>query len=134
MVNRIWQGHFGFGLVRSPSNFGIRGEEPTHPELLDWLAEEFVRGDWSIKRLHRMIVLSSTYRMVSSTNRKAALTDPENRYLSHFPRRRLELEPIRDSLLAIAGQLDRELGGETKLKKDSKYMSSDVAETVFDAH
>ena len=134
MVNRIWQGHFGFGLVRSPSNFGIRGEEPTHPELLDWLAEEFVRGDWSIKRLHRMIVLSSTYRMVSSTNRKAALTDPENRYLSHFPRRRLELEPIRDSLLAIAGQLDRELGGETKLKKDSKYMSSDVAKTVFDAH
>ena len=134
MVNRIWQGHFGAGLVRSASNFGIRGEQPTHPELLDWLAEEFVRGDWSIKRMHRMIVLSSTYRLASRANHEAALKDPENRYLSHYPRRRLELEPIRDSLLAIAGQLDHQLGGETKLKKGSKYMSSDVDKTVFDAN
>ena len=133
MVNRIWQGHFGFGLVRSPSNFGIRGEKPTHPELLDWLADEFVRSDWSIKRMHRMIVLSSTYRMSSAASSEATTVDPENEFLSHFPRRRLELEPIRDSLLAIADQLDGQLGGETKLKQGSKYMSSDVDKTVFDA-
>lgn len=133
MVNRIWQGHFGHGLVRSPSNFGMRGQEPTHPRLLDWLAEEFIRGDWSIKRIHRIIVLSATYRMTCLADHQAELADPENLYLSHFPRRRLELEPIRDALLALTGQLDKRLGGRAKLAADARYEESGVGKTVFDA-
>lgn len=133
MANRIWQGHFGQGLVRSSSNFGLRGEQPTHPELLDWLANEFARGGWSIKRLHRQMVLSATYRQRSSPSSQAQLLDPENRFLSHFPRRRLELEPIRDSLLAIAGTLDRQMGGVVgKPSKGSKYANSEIEKKELD--
>ncbi len=102
-VNRVWQGHFGQGLVRTPSDFGHQGEPPTHPELLDWLASNFMNSGWSIKRLHRTIVLSSTYRQSSDGT---VAGDPENRLLGHMNRRRLDLEEMRDSLMAAAGRLD----------------------------
>ena len=111
LVNRIWQAHFGEGLVRTPDHFGLRGEAPTHPGLLDWLAREFVRGGWSVKQLHRVILLSSTYQMSTAFNVRAANVDPENRLLWRMNRRRLEAESLRDALLAISGQLDRTMGG-----------------------
>jgi mono/diheme cytochrome c family protein len=111
MVNRIWLHHFGFGLVRTPSDFGIRGEPPTHPALLDWLAATFVENGWSIKRLHRTIVLSAVYGQSSVQRPEAAAIDPENRLLWRMNRQRLEFEALRDSLLAVAGRLDRKMGG-----------------------
>ncbi len=125
MVNRIWQGHFGVGLVRTPSNFGLRGAAPTHPELLDWLAAEFVRQGWSLKALHRLVLLSSTYRMDSRASDAAAERDPENRLLSHANRRRLEAEAVRDSLLAASGRLDPALGGSLLPTKDGDYVTND---------
>ncbi len=111
MVNRIWGWHFGEGLVRTPDNFGKTGDSPSHPELLDYLAHRFVNGGWSIKAMHRLIMLSSAYQ-ASATPSKAALTkDPENRLLSHFNRRRLSVEEMRDGLLAIDGSLDLTMGG-----------------------
>lgn len=112
MVNRIWQGHFGSGLVSTGSNFGLRGQLPTHPELLDWLANTFIENDWSIKDMHRLIVLSSTYRMSTGSNSDSELADPENRLLWRQNRRRLEIEPLRDSLLSMVGLLDTRVGGE----------------------
>jgi len=111
MINRIWQGHFGFGLVRTPSNFGLRGEPPTHPRLLDWLAHEFIANGWSIKGMHRLILHSDAYRRSSVSNHSSnALVDPENRYLWRQNRRRLEAEPIRDALLYVSSKLDQEKG------------------------
>lgn len=110
MVNRIWAWHFGEGLVRSPSNFGYRGEPPTHPELLDFLAAQWVRHDWSIKWLHRQIVTSKLYRMTSDV-RTYEQQDPENRLLWRRTPRRLEIEALRDSLLSIAAGLERRFGG-----------------------
>jgi hypothetical protein len=104
MVNRIWQHHFGRGLVNTPSNFGLRGEPPTHPELLDWLAAEFVRQGWSIKAMHRLIALSRTYQL--ATGDDVPGHDPGNVCYSHADRRRLDAEAIRDALLAAAGHLD----------------------------
>jgi hypothetical protein len=111
MVNRIWQHHFGDGLVASADNFGAMGRRPSHPELLDHLAGEFVRGGWSIKELHRLVLLSSSYRMSSRVEPAHAAADPENALLHHFPVRRLEAEAIRDSVLAVSGRLDRRLFG-----------------------
>jgi mono/diheme cytochrome c family protein len=121
IVNRIWQHHFGEGIVRSPDNFGRLGERPSHPELLDWLATRFVEGGWSIKKLHKLILLSSTYQQASmiadsNINRQSAIgnpqtVDPENRLLWRFNRQRLEAEPIRDALLAVTGNLDDRMGG-----------------------
>jgi hypothetical protein len=108
LVNRVWLRHFGQGLVRTPGDFGTRGEPPTHPELLDWLAADFVESGWSIKHLHRRIVLSAVYRQSSGSPVSA---DPENRLLSHFPRQRLQFEALRDALLAAAKRLDRKIGG-----------------------
>jgi hypothetical protein len=125
LVNRLWQGHFGRALVRSPSNFGLRGEQPTHPELLDWLARELVRGDWSLKHLHRLMVLSSAYRMSSSAPAGAAERDPENRLLSHMNRRRLEAEQVRDALLAVGGALDLTVGGSLLATGDGQYVTND---------
>ena len=102
MVNRIWQHHFGRGIVATPSNFGIRGEPPTHPELLDWLAARFVASGWSIKAMHREIVLSETYQLASDHDPASASLDPENRWLWRFPRRRLDAESIRDAMLAVS--------------------------------
>jgi len=111
MVNRIWHYHFGRGIVGTPSDFGIKGEPPTNPALLDWLASEFVRNGWSIKKMHRLIMNSSTYQQASTSNELAAKTDPENKLLWHFPRQRLEGEAIRDSALAVSGLLNEKIGG-----------------------
>jgi hypothetical protein len=111
LVNRVWQYHFGEGLVRSPSDFGVKGEAPTHPELLDWLAHWFVDNGWSIKKLHRLILTSNTYRMSKRWNETFGQSDPEDRLLWRFPYRRLEAEAIRDSALAVSGQLNRRMFG-----------------------
>jgi hypothetical protein len=111
IVNRVWAWHFGTGLVRTPSDFGVRSDPPSHPELLDYLADEFVRQGWSLKKLHRSIVLSAAYRQRSEHRPDAAAVDPENRLLWMFPRQRLDFEATRDSLLAIAGRLDKTVGG-----------------------
>jgi mono/diheme cytochrome c family protein len=111
LVNRVWAWHFGQGLVRTPSDFGTRGEPPTHPELLDWLAATFMEEGWSVKKLHRLILLSSTYRQASDGNDRAAQADPENRLLGRMNRQRLDFEAMRDGLLAAAGRLDAARGG-----------------------
>jgi hypothetical protein len=112
MVNRIWHYHFGRGIVSTPSNFGRMGNLPSHPELLDWLATEFVRQGWSIKGMHRLILTSQTYQMASSFYRPANMEeDPENAELWRFPVRRLEAEIIRDIILSASGQLNRQAGG-----------------------
>lgn len=111
MVNRIWKHHFGRGIVGTPDNFGETGDRPSHPELLDWLAAEFMENGWSVKELQRRIVLSSTYRMASAGSEQAKELDPLNMLLSHMPVQRLEAEAIRDSILAVAGTLDRSIGG-----------------------
>jgi len=111
MVNRIWHWHFGQGIVSTPSNFGKMGAQPSHPDLLDYLARDFVEGGWSIKRMHRRIMLSSTYRMSSRPGEDASMKDPTNALLSHFNRRRLDVEEIRDGLLAVDGALEEFQGG-----------------------
>jgi len=112
MVNRIWQHHFGRGIVGTPSDFGRNGTPPTHPELLDWLATRFVEEKWSIKAMHRLILTSATYRQSAMTvDSKASQIDPENRLLWHFNRLRLEGEMIRDSVLAVSGRLNPARGG-----------------------
>ncbi len=111
MVNRIWQYHFGQGLVRTASDFGRKGEPPTHPRLLDWLADEFIRNHWSVKHIHRLIVASNTYRQSSRFDSQAARLDPDNKLLWRFPRQRLEGETIRDAALAVAGILNPKMGG-----------------------
>jgi hypothetical protein len=111
LVNRLWQHHFGEGIVRSPDDFGVQGEGPTHPELLDYLANEFVRNGWSIKKMHRLMVLSSTYRMASQADAKTEEADPQNKLLHRMPIRRLEAEAIRDAILAVSGRLDLQLYG-----------------------
>ena len=111
MANRVWLGHFGYGLVRTPSDFGIRSDPPTHPELLDWLASGFMKDGWSVKRLHKRIMLSATYQQSSAVTEAVYKLDPENRFLSHQNRRRLDFEGLRDSLLAASGALDLTAGG-----------------------
>jgi hypothetical protein len=111
MVNRLWQHHFGEGIVRTPSNFGKTGERPTHPELLDWLASEFVRSGWSWKAMHRLMLTSAAYQMSSDDIAANRALDLDNRLLWRQARRRLEGEIIRDSILAVSGKLDRKMGG-----------------------
>ena len=111
MVNRLWQHHFGEGLVRTPNDFGQRGERPTHPELLDYLAARFVESGWSVKAMHRLIMLSSTYQQSSRAGAASLARDPDNRLFGRMNRRRLEAEAIRDSLFAVAGRLDSTMGG-----------------------
>ena len=111
LVNRVWMHHFGEGIVATPSDFGLRGEPPSHPQLLDWLAVRFVEDGWSIKRLHRRLVLSSAYRRSSADIPGLRRKDPGNRLLWRMPRRRLEFEEMRDTFLAAAGRLDLRLGG-----------------------
>ena len=116
-VNRIWSHHFGAGLVRTPSDFGTRAEPPTHPELLDWLANRFMQDGWSQKKLHRMIMLSAVYQQQSdaaSSNDRNNGKDPENKFLAHFNRRRLDFESVRDSLLYVSGQLNQTIGGKAE--------------------
>ena len=116
IVNRIWQHHFGTGIVATPDNFGSSGSPPSHPELLDWLAADFVKHGWKIKRLHKLIMLSTVYRQSSSrgansSGERAAIEDPDNRLHWRMPLRRLEAEALRDSILAVSGKLDASLGG-----------------------
>ena len=112
IVNRIWQHHFGRGLVATPNDFGHVGEQPSHPELLDWLATEFVRSGWSVKAMHRLILTSRTYQQSSAFNQPAnAKIDAENRYLWKMPLQRLEGEIVRDSILAVSGSLRPKMGG-----------------------
>jgi hypothetical protein len=106
LVNRLWQHHFGEGIVRTPSNFGLRGEAPSHPELLDWLASEFTRSGWSIKAMHRVILRSKTYQMASVHDAANAAADPANRWRWRQDRRRLDAEAIRDTMLFVSGHLD----------------------------
>src|SRR5205823_11084517 len=120
MVNRIWQSHFGKGIVASASDFGVTGDRPTHPELLDWLAGEFVSpgepgasapgGAWSVKHVHRLIVTSAAYRQGSRGDAAGVKVDPENALLWQFPRRRLDGEALRDAMLSTAGLLNPKAG------------------------
>ena len=122
LVNRVWAQHFGFGLVRTPGNFGVQGEQPTHPELLDWLSAEFMEGSmdskrpggvrpWSLKDLHRLILRSSTWQMSSVMNESAFAVDADNRLLWRMNPRRLDIESWRDTLLFVTGELDTKVGG-----------------------
>jgi hypothetical protein len=122
IVNRVWQHHFGKGIVRTPSNFGRMGERPTHPELLDQLAARFIANGWSLKRLHREILLTEAYGRATGTSADA---DPDNKLLGHFPlRHRLEMETLRDSVLFVTGQLDPQIGGaSSNISDDNKRRS-----------
>jgi mono/diheme cytochrome c family protein len=111
IVNRIWQHHLGQGMVRTPSNFGLQGDTPSHPELLDYLASRFMKEGWSMKKLHREIMLSSVYALSAESSEKNFERDPENRMLWRFNRRRLDAEGLRDSLLLVSGKLDPKPGG-----------------------
>ena len=111
LVNRIWLHHFGTGLVTTPSDFGVRTDPPSHPKLLDHLAWRFMNEGWSIKKLHKWILLSAVYGQSSAENAKAKMVDPENRLLARAPRQRLDFEATRDSLLAVSGKLDSKVGG-----------------------
>ncbi|HMF13325.1 MAG TPA: DUF1549 and DUF1553 domain-containing protein, partial [Gemmataceae bacterium] len=111
MVNRIWQHHFGRGIVPTPNDFGKFGQPPTHPELLDWLADEFVRGGWRIKRMHKLVMLSNAYRMSSNGDTKALRLDPANALFWRLNMRRLGAEEVRDSFLAVSGRLNLKMGG-----------------------
>ena len=111
IVNRVWQWHFGEGLVRTPSNFGIRSEAPSHPKLLDWLAARFVDDGWSLKKLHRRIMLSAAYRQSSVVAGDQISRDPDNRLLGRFVARRLDAEEVRDAMLCVSGRLDQTPGG-----------------------
>jgi hypothetical protein len=153
MVNRLWQHHFGTGLVATSDNVGTRGEKPSHPELLDWLAWRFAHEGWSLKAMHRLMLLSSTYQMSSVPNEQALRIDPGNRLLWRMPRRRLDAESLRDSLLAISGRLDRTIGGDegseflykagevidqkrdffrpSQLKADNPYYTNSVKRSLY---
>ena len=124
MVNRIWRGHFGEGLVRSVDNFGTLGEQPDNQPLLDWLALRFLEKGWSVKAMHRLIMLSNTYQMSARYNAKAAQIDPRNRLLWRYSRRRLEAEAIRDAVLAVSGDLDFTMGGTLLKFRNRQYVTS----------
>ena len=117
-VNRIWQYHFGRGLVATSSNFGSMGAQPTHPELLDWLTSEFIRSGGSTKQLHRLIVCSATYRQASRVEANGVKLDPDNRLYWRWSPRRLEAESLRDSLLTVSGELDRSVGGPSEMDEN----------------
>jgi len=111
MVNRVWQHHFGEGLVATANDFGVMGQPPSHPELLDWLAAEFMAGGWRLKALHRTIVLSSTYQTSAFADTRARQADPDNALLGRWRQRRLEAEVVRDSMLAVSDRLNRQMAG-----------------------
>ena len=127
-MNRIWHHHFGAGLVRSLSNLGAAGDRPSHPDLLDYLALQLVENGWSIKKIHREILLSSVYALDSHASERALSADTENRLLSRFNRRRVDVETLRDSMLFVSGNLQLEMGGpaakwEKGFRKRTVYLS-----------
>lgn len=132
MVNRVWRWHFGKGLVRTPDNFGLLGEAPTHPELLDWLAVRFVEGGWSVKSLHRLIVLSATYQQSSQASDATLQGDPDNLLYGRMELRRLEAEEVRDAVLAVSGQLDRTPGGPVLKVKNRGYLFDHTSKDLTD--
>ncbi|MDB4671428.1 PSD1 and planctomycete cytochrome C domain-containing protein [Pirellulaceae bacterium] len=123
IVNRLWQHHFGTGLVTTVNDFGTQGALPTHPELLEWLASELVRNDWSLKHIHRLILTSKTFQQGSAFSENASKVDPENKRLWRFTPRRLEAEAIRDSILAVSGKLERTMFGSGTLDPGQKRRS-----------
>jgi hypothetical protein len=133
MVNRVWQHHFGTGLVPTPSDFGFNGGRPSHPELLDWLAAEFVEKKWSVKHLHRLIVTSETYRQSSTATPEGLAKDAGARWFWRYPPRRLEAEAIRDSILAVSGKLDLTPGGPgfDLFEPNTNYVRVYTPKTVF---
>jgi cytochrome c553 len=132
MVNRIWQNHFGRGIVGTPNNFGKNGDRPTHPQLLDWLALKFIQEKWSVKAVHRWIVTSSAYRQSADNPQfKDTKVDPENLLLWHFNRRRLEAEAIRDTLLFVSGRLSPERGGPSVFPALPEEVSDMAASVQF---
>ncbi len=134
-VNRVWRWHFGRGLVPSTDNFGLLGEAPPHPELLDWLARRFISGGWSVKSLHRLILNSSTYQQSSMPASETISRDPENRLFGRAEVRRLEAEAVRDSLLATSGQLDVKMGGSLLKLKNRAYFfdHTSIDHTTYDS-
>ena len=123
MVNRVWQHHFGRGLVATPNDFGVQGKPPTHPELLDWLAGEFVRGGWQLKPLHQLIMASAVYQQGAELKPAHLKADPENKLWWHRPALRLEAEAIRDALLTVGGRLDAKLYGPSETNYESARRS-----------
>ncbi len=132
IVNRIWQHHFGQGLVATPSDFGKQGTPPTHPELLDWLARKLIDGGWKLKPIHKLIMTSAVYRQRSTIDESRAAVDPENLLLWRQNRRRLEAEPFRDSMLAVSGLLDERMGGPGSL--DERMRRRSVYFTIKRSH
>ena len=132
IVNRVWRWHFGKGLVRNPDNFGLLGEAPSHPELLDWLAIRFVGDGWSLKKLHRLMVLSAAYQQDSHAPAQSLERDPENRLFGRADLRRLEAEEIRDSLLAVSDSLDPSLGGSLLTVKNRAYFFDHTSKDLTD--
>jgi hypothetical protein len=126
LVNRFWLHHFGKGIVRTPADFGYLGERPTHPELLDWLASDFMAGGWRLKRLHRLLMTSTAYRQTSTRQPNKDRLDPDNRMLGRANVRRLEAEAIRDAVLAVSGKLNRKLYG-----KPVPVMEDEVGQVVL---
>ncbi len=116
-VNRVWNQYFGKGIVATVSDFGKAGDKPTHPELLDFLADRFIKTGWSVKQLHRDILLSATYRQSSDYRPEVAKADPNSVLLASFPRKRLEAEEIRDSNLVAAGKLTEQVGGPSVFRR-----------------
>jgi hypothetical protein len=112
LMNRVWMHHFGKGIVASPGEFGFLGDRPSHPELLDWLADEFMAGGWRLKRMHRLLVTSTAYRQSSRRETDKERLDPDNRLLGRMPVRRLEAEAVRDAVLAVCGKLNPKQYGE----------------------
>jgi Protein of unknown function (DUF1553)/Protein of unknown function (DUF1549) len=133
LVNRVWQHHFGTGIVATSDNLGISGAKPSHPELLDYLAAEFVRSGWSVKELHRLIMTSAVYRQASSPRPELEKLDPDNRLLARFPSRRLDAEAVRDAMLAISGDLDGLQGGPYVASKRTPEGVVEVAEDAAGA-
>ncbi len=137
MVNRIWRWHFGQGLVASTDNFGILGERPSHPELLDWLARKFIAEGWSVKAMHRLIMSSAAYQRATkpAADARRSVVDPENKLLAHFPIRRLEAEEVRDAVLFVAGSLDRTMGGKTIPVKNREFFFNHTSKdaTTYDS-
>ncbi|WP_010586750.1 PSD1 and planctomycete cytochrome C domain-containing protein [Schlesneria paludicola] len=134
LVNRLWRWHFGKGLVRTPDNFGMLGEQASHPDLLDWLARETMRQGWSLKALHRQILGSSVYQLDSRANHDLIEHDPENRLFGRANIKRLEAEAIRDSLIAIGGGLDRTLGGSLLKVKNREFFFDHTSKDLTDYH
>ena len=133
LLNQLWMRHFGRGIVASPANFGRSGLPPSHPELLDWLATEFVESGWSIKHMHRLMMTSTAYRQTSQTSEALEAADPENELLSRMPLRRMDAETLYDSILRVSGRLDEEMyGPPSKLEiKENKEVVAEGSSNGF---